>query len=53
MRTENYAAPSIYDWREHEYEVAEKIKRENRRELIEWIIGIPILAAAFVLMLFA
>ena len=53
MRTENYVAPSIYDWRENEYEVAEKIKRENRREVIEMILFIPLAIITFVLMLFA
>jgi len=39
--------PSIYDFRNGEIETARQIRRERRREIVEAVVGIPLLVAAF------
>lgn len=43
---------SLYEFRDAEIEAAKEIRKRNRRELVEAILGIPVMIAAFITLLF-
>ena len=45
--------PSIYDFRNGEIETARQIRRERRREIVEAVVGVPLLVAYAVFMILA
>lgn len=42
--------PSIYDYRDNEIEAARQIRRARRREIVEAVVGAPLLVAAIILL---
>ena len=52
MKNKQYTVPSIYDWREHEIEVLNSIRRERRMEILGSILLISMTIIDILLMSF-